>query len=266
MSLLSKTVAKVRSGVFHVMFLDASGNRLGSGTAFTSRGCLVTNGHVFDVPRNSSHVWLRRDEHVNSTQGVCLTAQDFRGRRIVASPQEEYDYAVLDVPELRVFNPHQFEFSDHTKTSVGQSVAFLGYPLEHLNLTCHAGVISSLHTKASVNVIQVDASVNPSNSGGPLFLPDAGKVIGIVTRRATGLTDHFAFLRSAILKNIATFDGMHEFMSVGSFSMKQALSANQAAILQTLDQIERSANVGIGYAFSCKHLLEEADFIARTAG
>lgn len=262
---LSETVAKVRSGVFHVVFLDETGKRIGSGTAFTSRGCLVTNGHVFDAPPGTSQVWVRQDGDQNPAQGTCLSIHDFEGRLIVASPAAEYDYAVLDVPELHVRNPHQFEIIGHSTKRVGQPVAFLGYPLEHQNLVCHAGIISSFYMTNLVNVIQIDASVNPSNSGGPLFDTGSGEVIGIVTRKATGLTNIFDELRTAIRGNVALLENMQEFITFGNFSIKQALSASQMAILRTLDQIERSANVGIGYAFSCDHLLQEADFLGRTS-
>jgi len=125
--------------------------------------------------------------------------------------------------------------------------------------------VSGVYKVGLADVIQIDASVNPSNSGGPLFDTSSGEVVGIVTRKATGLTHLFDELRTAIRGNITLYQNMHEFMNIGGFSMKQALSSSQIAILQTLDQIERSANVGIGYAFSCKHLLEEADFLGRTS-
>lgn len=41
-------------------------------------------------------------------------------------------------------------------------------------------------------------AINPSYSGGPLFDPETGDVIGIITRSATGPTNVFAELRTAI--------------------------------------------------------------------
>ncbi|PPQ27411.1 S1 family peptidase [Rhodopila globiformis] len=265
MSNLTATVKHVRSGVFHVVCLDSVGNRISSGSAFMSKGYLVTNGHVFDTPPQTSRVWLRRDEHTAWDQGVFLRRKEFERRRVVASPADEYDYAVLDIPELMKFSPYQFEVTSHETKSVGEQVAFLGYPLEHMNLTCHVGIISSFYRRGPVDVIQIDASVNPSNSGGPLFDVTTGSVVGIVTRKATGLTDLFKTLCQTIENNIRILNGMGMDMEMGGISIKQVLAAGQAQILSTLDQIERSANVGIGYAFSCKHLLEEADFSQRQA-
>lgn len=109
-------------------------------------------------------------------------------------------------------------------------------------------------------IIQLDASVNAGNSGGPLIDPSTGTVIGVVTRKATGLSKLFKELRSTIANNI-------EFMqtqaggggiSFGRFDLVQGIIASQSQMMVTLDEIERQANVGIGYAFSAEHLLEES--------
>ena len=264
MPMLSDIVKVVRSGVFHVVYLDATQKRIGSGTAFTAKGLLVTNGHVFDVPRATEGIWLRQDGHRDpATEGVYLRRTDFEARRIVASPSSEYDYAALDIPELRQFNPHQFQIADHSGRMVGEHVAFLGYPLEHQNLTCHAGIVASFYRRQQVDIVQIDASVNPSNSGGPLFDPLTGIVFGIVTRKATGLTDMFTSLREAVNANISTMSLMQGGILIDGISLKDALITGQNQILATLEQIERSSNVGIGYAFSCKHILEEREFSNR---
>jgi hypothetical protein len=128
MSILSNTAAEIRSGVFHVVFLDAGKKRIGSGTAFTSRGCFVTNWHVFDVPANTSQVWLRQDGDSSLAQDFILAPADFERRRIVASPEGECDYAVVDVPELARMNAFRFDKIAHSTMSIGgplQEVDFL---------------------------------------------------------------------------------------------------------------------------------------------
>ena len=263
MAVLAETVARVRSGVFHVVCLDAADKRISSGSAFMAKNCLVTNGHVFDVPTQTCRVWLRQDGHTGPTQGVCLSSSVFRSRRIVASPKEEYDYAAMEIPELKQFNPYQFNIVDPGRRKIGEQVAFLGYPLEHQNLTCHQGIISSFYHSAPADIIQVNASVNPSNSGGPLFDQTTGEVIGIITRKATGLTGLFGELRKVVSANIAALATIRGEVRLQGISFKEVLRAGQSQMLIALDEIERSANVGIGYAFSCKHLLEERDFSSR---
>ena len=69
---------------------------------------------------------------------------------------------------------------------VGQPVYAVGHPLG-LPGSLSAGVVSALHRDVRVDggrrlkdLIQIDAAVNPGNSGGPL-LNKAGQVVGIVT-------------------------------------------------------------------------------------
>jgi hypothetical protein len=46
-------------------------------------------------------------------------------------------------------------------------------------------------------------------------------------------------------------------MSLGGFDPVEGFKAGQNQILATLDEIERQANVGIGYAISAEHLLSD---------
>jgi uncharacterized protein (AIM24 family) len=133
----------------------------------------------------------------------------------------------------------------------------LGFPLEHDNLTCHQGIISSFYQSDLVSVIQIDASVNAGNSGGPLIDPATGVAFGIVTRKATGLSQLFAQLRNSIQSNIAVAQAAGGGIVIGDVDLVQSIVVSQNQMLATLAEIERQANVGIGYAFSAEHILAE---------
>jgi S1-C subfamily serine protease len=133
----------------------------------------------------------------------------------------------------------------------------LGFPLEHDNLTCHQGIISSFYRSGLDEVIQIDGSVNAGNSGGPLIDPETGVAFGIVTRKATGLSQLFAHLRQSIEANIDVAQRTGGGIAVGEIDFVQAIIASQNQMLLTLNEIERQANVGIGYAFSVEHILTE---------
>lgn len=126
-----------------------------------------------------------------------------------------------------------------------------------MNLTCHRGIISSFYQSGLTRIIQLDASVNAGNSGGPLIDPDTGHVLGIITRKATGLTRLFGELKSSIRTNIEAMQAMAGMMSMSGIDPIEALIVGQRQFRGVLDEIERQANVGIGYAFSVDPLLQE---------
>lgn len=68
--------------------------------------------------------------------------------------------------------------------SIGQEVYAIGAPKD-MPYTMTKGIISALDRKLGQNTyIQIDASVNSGNSGGPL-VDDNGNVIGIITLKAS---------------------------------------------------------------------------------
>jgi S1-C subfamily serine protease len=255
---LADTIEKIRSGVFNLVYLDQNGSRIGSGTGFVSCGFLITNHHVFELPPSCVSVWIRRDTDRFPDDGLVLTAADFKKRLIAGSVENQYDFAVLRAPEVvNLSGVHGFQLSTPQGYRVGQGVAFLGYPFDRENVTCHAGVISSFYTDPPANVIQLDASVNPSNSGGPLFDPETGVAFGIITRRATGLTRSFASLQQSVERTVQLLRAAGGGIFMNGIPLLPTLTASQQYLLTTLKELERQANVGIGFAFSIEHLMND---------
>jgi hypothetical protein len=90
-----------------------------------------------------------------------------------------------------------------------------------------------------------------------LIDPQTGTAFGVVSRKATGLSKLFNQLRATLNANIALAQGSGVQMRVGPIDYNQALVASQNQMLMTLNEIERQANVGIGYAFSAEHVIAE---------
>lgn len=87
--------------------------------------------------------------------------------------------------------------------------------------------------------------------------PATGVAFGIVTRKATGLSQLFAQLRNSIQSNIAVAQAAGGGIVIGDVDLVQSIVVSQNQMLATLAEIERQANVGIGYAFSAEHILAE---------
>jgi serine protease Do len=255
MNMFDDIYQRVSSGVIHLIFRK-NGKRIGSGSAFLLQGYLVTNSHVFDC--------APADEIIISYTGGDLrfTFQEFSQALVAGSTESNFDYAVLDIPTLRNKGLYDFFIERITKPTIGREYAVLGFPLDHDNLTIHRGIISSLYSRKSVSVIQLDASVNNGNSGGPLIETTDGGVVGIVTRKNTGLSNTFKQFQETLDKNIVIIEqGMKAgTISFGGFDPNQALLAGQHQLKQLCRELERSANTGIGYAFSIDHLAQESVF------
>lgn len=149
----------------------------GSGFVFDQNGHIVTNNHV--VAEADLIV-------VDFSNGFQTTAE-------VIGRDQDSDLAVLkvkEIPETAVPLP----LGEMGAVGVGNWVLAIGNPFG-LNTSMSLGIISakgraipSGTTPFSIpQAIQLDAAVNPGNSGGPL-LNSEGKVIGVNAQIASGGT------------------------------------------------------------------------------
>ena len=260
MNMFSDVYERCRSGVVHLDFFK-SRKRVAAGTGFMLGKKLVTNNHVYYVP-NADYVLIRTIQHdpTNPMDGIQIPYSEFASRLLTGSPESKYDYAMLDIPQLSELNLYEFFVESRIRLSIGREYAILGFPLDHQNLTIHRGIVSSHYQRCGVDIIQLDASVNNGNSGGPLIELSDGGVVGIVTRKATGLTSAFQGLYSAFDRGIEAIQRntseMQIVLGYGYDPYKAAIN-NLCHLKQLCWEIERSANTGIGYAFSIRHLAEQ---------
>ncbi len=171
--------AAVQPAVVAIDVQMQGGEALGSGVVVDKEGHVVTNNHV-----------------VEGAQGgvVKVTLSDGRIYDAkVAGTDPSTDLAVVTIQDppsdLAVA---QFGNSDDVR--VGDAVMAVGNPLGLAN-TVTTGIVSAVDRPVSPgsdgsanapvsNAIQIDAAVNPGNSGGPLF-DVQGHVIGITSSIAT---------------------------------------------------------------------------------
>ncbi len=143
---------------------------LGSGIVVDPEGFILTNEHVVT---NTS--WIQ----VKLVDGQTVPAE-------VWGTDPALDLAVLKV-DVDLPLPH-LKMGRSDDLMIGEQIIVIGNPLG-LGHTCTTGIISALHRAARVrnrlyiDLIQVDAAVNPGNSGGPL-LNIRGQLIGITSALA----------------------------------------------------------------------------------
>ncbi len=262
---LTELVSKYKSSVVQVIITDNQGSELSSGTAFFSGGDLISNNHVFFDINNNPYKDCRISlNYVNEEENTTLLREmkydDFMKFRVYGSDRNSYDYIVFRDKDLHPLNRGaQLDLSSEIKFPRGTKVLFLGFPFGKKFMTSHFGYISAFYKEGLVNVIQIDASVNSGNSGGPLIDVNSGKVIGIVTRKINGLDDNFDQFEQIFNKDIAILQKITSFMSMDGIDPIRYLIKSQEDMKIISKNIQRSANVGIGIAFAINKVKEEID-------
>lgn len=204
-------VARCAPAVCSVMAMDEPGG--GSGVVIHPHGYVLTNFHVVGEPDKGHRpkepklpplllaAW--RDEH------LPRGASHYKNRKVGLPDGELYEAIVLgidpgsDLAVLRILPKHDgqtFPFcrlGDSDRLLVGETVFAMGNPFllaTDFTPTVTFGIVSGTHryqegqgqrVMVYPDCIQVDAPVNPGNSGGPLF-DENGAVVGINGRISIG--------------------------------------------------------------------------------
>lgn len=247
-----KCFQECRSGVVQI-FLERDHQKIGNGSGFLVSGGIITNSHVIRET-DFDAIAIRFDDSDPAGQNsyIRVIINDVIAAE---SLENERDYAFLKMEEPEFNGRHLFSFSENETVKVGQMIAFMGYPFGMYNLTCHTGYISSIYEKNDILVYQIDGSINGGNSGGPLISLDSGDVIGIVTRAETGLVkEQFDNLINGLKSNQQAFSKAETSVTISGLDPVKGFIASQAAMEVIAQNLRRSANVGIGYAFSSDHV------------
>lgn len=165
------TTKSTRNDGFFMVDVPAEGT--GSGTVLDKAGHILTNYHVIEDAR---------EVVVTLYDGVTYDAK-FVG----ADPVN--DIAVIKIEAAEdVLEPARL--GDSSNLKVGYRVFAIGNPFG-FERTLSTGIISSLNRSLQVrgnrtikSIIQIDAAVNPGNSGGPL-LDTQARLIGMNTAIAS---------------------------------------------------------------------------------
>jgi S1-C subfamily serine protease len=165
----SPSVAAINTSALAQTYYGVQEQRgAGSGFVWDNAGIVVTNNHV-----------------VEDAQEVQVTVggRNFRADVVATSPAQ--DLAVVRLRgDVKGLVPLSIGRSSELK--VGQTAIAIGNPFG-FSQTMTTGIVSALDRTVEVSegklmhgLIQVDASINRGNSGGPL-LDSAGRLIGITT-------------------------------------------------------------------------------------
>lgn len=277
------TVARCAPAVCSVMAMDAPGG--GSGVVFDPRGFVLTNFHVVgepdkgyrpsvpDLPAGEVEAW--RAEH------LPRGAAHYRNKKVGMPDGELYEAVVLgidpgsDLAVLRLLPKRHGQtwpfctLGDSDALLVGETVFAMGNPFllaTDFTPTVTFGIVSGTHRYQEgqgqrllvyPDCIQVDAPVNPGNSGGPLF-NERGEVVGINGRISIGDRGRVNVgVGFAIASNqIANFLGdllagrhaEHGTLDLSAWFMTQGQEGNRrrGVFVQQMFQDSVAAKAGVG--------------------
>lgn len=175
------------------------GRRTGSAFCIDRAGFFVTNEHVTESSGGKVSLVLRPGE---KDQKILTAA--------VVRVDKGADLALLRAENPPALTP--LELGDIGGLMETQSVTTFGYPFgkelalavgEYPGVTVSVGRITSLRkANGELREIQVDASLNPGNSGGPV-LNEKGQVIGVVSAGIRGSGVNFAVPSSRVRQMLA---------------------------------------------------------------
>ncbi|MGE0739985.1 MAG: S1C family serine protease [Hyphomonadaceae bacterium] len=141
------------------------GPATGSGFFISTEGHLVTSYHIV---RDRPTVTVVRD------------GQDYPAQILASDPANDIAILKIDAPSVPL------PIGSARDVRVGEDIIALGFPLAAIQGQEMRATFGRVNALSSLNSdtrhLQVDAPVQPGNSGGPLIGPD-GRVIGIMSAR-----------------------------------------------------------------------------------
>jgi hypothetical protein len=160
----------------------SDGRAFGSAFYISNTGLFATDGHV---------VW-------DATGEIKLVIRPGeKDQRVVVAHVLGIDYDA-DLAVMQTDNPGdvpRLQFGNSDAVTATQEITAFGYPFGNMlamekdtypSVTVNSGKVTALRKdKGELALIQVDALVNPGNSGGPVLDAD-GKVIGLVESGVPG--------------------------------------------------------------------------------
>ena len=199
----------------------------GTGSGFcvdTQLGYIATNFHVVAWANGSNDIKVIRG--TGFFAGVPVQGE-------VVYCDERYDLAILRAPVAAIMSPLKLASGEPRK---GQDVLVIGSPGTGngrvLPNSVTRGIISNItRLDDGATYYQLDAAVNPGNSGGPV-LDRMGRVIGVVTLK---LPDHegvaFAVPASALAEAIESAKRERDPNRAGRVLLRRQLAVGVDALV-----------------------------------
>jgi hypothetical protein len=211
--------------------------------------------------------------HVRDAESVQISFYEDDGNTPYAVKKMSYSDLLKILPEQDSFDhlgivviPNEFtEFENvpalhlckSCELKIGQSIAVIGYQVEHHNMALKPGTISSHYKNPKgLSFIQYDGTIKPGNSGAPLLDYNSGNVLGVVLNKEMGFVKSYKELNEIIDTNLRFLKEQEGKANMFDVDLAQVLSANQKQIKHILREFFLNATVRVGFALEIGHVVE----------
>jgi len=203
-STIRLNIAHSKQSVFKLKFIN--GVYVGSGFMINTLGNMLTCAHVIDSSKNLSGKYvdsLRAENYLTLSRDSDSTETDVTIYNVIVDTViPSLDLAILTVDlkkprfkeiknsNLYINRPVFMGFSNSDSIWEGQDVFTCAYIEDSFSIPkpiIAKGIISTIRKKCydprmknNMDIIQLDMNISKGNSGAPIFLPDNGRVIGII--------------------------------------------------------------------------------------
>ena len=167
------TFSEIYKKAVNAVVLIETPKGIGSGFIISNDGWIVTNHHVisdyYDKPYKIYNI------NISNKNGKKLTLEQVYSFK----RSHNFDFALIKIAE---YQTNILPLYENYNVQVGEEVITIGHP-GGINFSQTKGIISNINPPEPWDdCYQIDAAVNPGNSGGPL-LNIYGQVIGINTSK-----------------------------------------------------------------------------------
>lgn len=198
----------------------------GTGTGFfiSADGYLVTCAHVI---QGADKIDVQIDGKTHSANVIAVEPDD--------------DLALLKIDAAGLAT---LSLADSGKVRLGEEVQAIGYPLSTVlgnGIKVTRGIVAGIVDRETGKRFQIDAAVNPGNSGGPV-VNDRGQVLGVASSKLIGMEltrVGFCVPAKRVLSlleanKVATADGGSDKALTGP-TLVEAVAPSVALITVTID-------------------------------
>ena len=256
---------KTQQAVCQLSFYDVNNIKIGSLTGFKTGDFIVTDEIVLKTHRAfEAELLFVGTDSFTPVKKLRMPISEFR-KRILPRAKSIYNHLVFIQANFPVIQDIKGLSLAPGMPEPGQSVAVLGFHLDHSNLSIKPGILSSVCILYGRPYLQFEVSVKQGNSGAPLVNAETGEVIGVVGYRLAELSKTYNRIKEVVDENTEVLETALDKWKIDDIDPVQVLIANQQLIKHFAKEIFKSANVRIGYATPVSEIHKGLQHGTRTA-